>query len=46
MSASVDAFESVWDEGVADYLGSGGQAIIDERTQKWEATYGDAENIR
>ena len=46
MSASVDEFESVWDEGVADYLGSGGQAIIDERTQKWEATYGDAENIR
>ena len=46
MSASVDAFESVWDEGIADYLGSGGQAIIDERTQKWEATYGDAENIR
>lgn len=40
--ASPDKFDSVFDSGMADYLASGGQAIIDERTEKWEATYGDA----
>ncbi|MDR0949986.1 MAG: sugar ABC transporter substrate-binding protein [Lachnospiraceae bacterium] len=33
-------FDTVWDEGYADYLSTGMQAIIDERTAKWEAKYG------
>ena len=33
-------FDSVWDAAMDDYLSSGGQAIIDERTEKWDATYG------
>lgn len=43
--ATTDKFDSVWDEGMADYLASGGQAIIDERAEKWAATYGDAEQL-
>jgi len=39
--ASPDKFDSVWDAGMRDYLNSGGQAIIDERTAAWEAAYGD-----
>ncbi len=39
LAAPVDQFDSVWDEGIADYLASGGQAIIDERTAAWEAVY-------
>lgn len=35
-------FDAVFDSGLDDYLASGGQAIIDERTAKWEATFGDA----
>lgn len=35
-------FDSVFDSGLQDYLNSGGQAIIDERTAKWEAAFGDA----
>jgi len=35
--ASEDDFDQVFDSGLTDYLNSGGQAIIDERTQKWEA---------
>ena len=38
--ASVDDFDAVWDEGIEDYLSSGGQDIIDERNEKWDATYG------
>ena len=45
VSASVDNFDSTWDSGISDYLASGGQAIIDERTSAWEATYGDAEML-
>ena len=45
VSASVDAFDSTWDSGISDYLSSGGQAIIDERTSAWEATYGDADML-
>ena len=41
--APVDSFDQVWDEGVADYLKSGGQAIMDERAEKWVATYGDVD---
>lgn len=39
VSASTADFDSVWDAGMADYLSSGGQAIIDERTTAWEAAY-------
>ena len=42
VSAAVDQFDTVWDQQMADYLGAGGQAIIDERTEKWEATFGSA----
>ena len=38
-------FDAVWEEGIADYLSSGGQAIIDERTEKWDAVY-TSDNIR
>ncbi|MBO2521414.1 MAG: sugar ABC transporter substrate-binding protein [Firmicutes bacterium] len=39
--APPDQFDRVWDEGFADYLRSGGQAIINERLQKYEAIYGE-----
>jgi putative aldouronate transport system substrate-binding protein len=45
LSASTADFDKVWDEGMQDYLASGGQAIIDERLAAWEKTYGDAENL-
>ena len=45
VSAPVEDFDKVWDEGMADYLSSGGQAIMDERLQKWEATFGDATQL-
>ena len=38
-------FENVWTTGMTDYLTNGGQAIIDERTAAWEATYGDADML-
>ena len=34
--APVDDFDKVFDSGMNDYLSSGGQAIIDERTAAWE----------
>lgn len=45
VTASVDSFDQVWDDGIADYLSSGGQAIMDERAEKWAATYGDATQL-
>jgi putative aldouronate transport system substrate-binding protein len=45
VSAAPDAFAATFDNAMADYLGSGGQAIMDERAQKWEATYGDADML-
>ncbi len=42
--ASVENFDSVWDSGMSDYLNSGGQAIIDERTEKWAEFYGDSDS--
>lgn len=41
--APVDQFDAVWDSAMADYLSSGGQAIMDERAEKWTATFGDAD---
>ena len=37
--ASEADFDSVWDQGMEEYLAAGGQAIIDERTEAWDATY-------
>ena len=37
--ASVADFDSVWDQGMAEYLAAGGQAIMDERAAAWDATY-------
>ena len=45
VSAAADAFADTFDNAMADYLGSGGQAIMDERAQKWEATYGDTDML-
>ena len=38
--AAVADFDTVWEDGISDYLSSGGQDIIDERSEKWDATYG------
>lgn len=43
--ASVEEFDAVWDAAMADYLASGGQAIMDERTEKWNATFGDSDML-
>ena len=43
--APSEEFDSVWDAGMEDYLSSGGQAIIDERTEKFEATFGDVDML-
>ncbi|MCR5799360.1 MAG: extracellular solute-binding protein [Lachnospiraceae bacterium] len=39
-------FDKVWDDAIADYLASGGQAIIDERTSAWEKVYGDSTSVK
>ena len=38
-------FESVWEAGLSDYLSAGGQAIIDERTAKWEQFFGSSDML-
>ena len=43
--ASVAEFDAVWDSLIADYLGAGGQAIIDERTEKWEQYFGSSDML-
>ena len=43
--APVDQFDAVWDEFYNDYLASGGQDIMDERAEKWEQFFGDAEML-
>jgi putative aldouronate transport system substrate-binding protein len=40
ITASPANFESVWSAGMADLLQSGLQAIMDERSLKWDRTYG------
>ncbi|MDR0948053.1 MAG: sugar ABC transporter substrate-binding protein [Lachnospiraceae bacterium] len=35
-------FDATWDKEYANYLSMGGQKIIDERTELWEAAYGDS----
>lgn len=41
--ASPDKFDAVFDAAMEDYLRAGGQAIIDERTEKFELYFGDLE---
>ena len=43
--APPDKFDSVFDSGMQDYLNSGGQAIIDERLEKWNKYMGDKTSI-
>lgn len=45
VTASVEDFDSVWDSGIQEYLGAGGQAIMDERAAKWEATFGSSDML-
>ncbi|MDR0929003.1 MAG: extracellular solute-binding protein [Oscillospiraceae bacterium] len=39
IAAPVDQFDAVYDAGMEDYLASGGQAIIDERTEAYAKYY-------
>lgn len=41
--APVAEFDAVWDRMYAQYLAMGGQAIINERRQAWEETFGDVD---
>ena len=43
--APADRFDATFDSGLADYLSSGGQAIIDERKAAWEKTFGDSTSL-
>lgn len=38
-------FDSTWDSLMADYLSSGGQAIMDERAAKWKEYFGDSDML-
>jgi len=42
VSASAVKFDAIFDSGFADYLASGAQAAIDERTAKWQEFFGDS----
>lgn len=43
--AAVADFDSVWDSLMDEYLKAGGQKIMDERKEKWEATFGTSEML-
>ncbi|MCR5031264.1 MAG: extracellular solute-binding protein [Lachnospiraceae bacterium] len=43
--ASEADFDTTWDSYMADYLSSGGQAIMDERAAKWAEYFGDADML-
>lgn len=45
MSCKPEEFDAKWEELMGDYLTSGGQAIIDERTERWEAQYGSKDML-
>lgn len=45
VTASADEFDTVWDSGIQEYLGAGGQAIMDERAAKWEAAFGSSDML-
>ncbi len=38
-------FDSTWEGYMADYLSAGGQAIMDERAEKWTEYFGDADML-
>ena len=38
-------FDSTWDSYMSDYLSAGGQAIMDERAEKWAEFFGDADML-
>ena len=40
VTASVEDFDRIYDEGVANYMSIGGQAIMEERAEKIEAATG------
>ncbi|MBO5985806.1 MAG: extracellular solute-binding protein [Lachnospiraceae bacterium] len=44
--ASTADFDKVWDEEIKNYLSAGGQAIIDERTEKWEEFFGSSDMLK
>ncbi len=43
--ASEADFDTTWDSYMADYLSSGGQAIMDERAAKWAEYFGDSDML-
>ena len=43
--ASTSDFDKVWDAEIQNYLSAGGQAIIDERTAKWEELFGSSDML-
>ena len=45
VEAAAADFDKVWDDAIADYLSSGGQAIMDERAEKWAEYFGDADML-
>lgn len=45
VAAPVEEFDATWDKYMSDYLSSGGQAIIDERDQKWVNLFGDTDSL-
>ena len=45
VSAAEADFDKVWNSGIEEYLGAGGQAIMDERAAKWEATFGSSDML-
>ncbi len=45
LCAPVDQFDFIWDIGMQDYLNSGGQAIMDERSEKWTTTFGETDSL-
>ena len=45
VEASAADFDKVWDDAIADYLSSGGQAIMDERAEKWAEYFGDSDML-
>lgn len=43
--ASEEDFDSVYDKGYEEYMKAGGQAIHDEREEKWAEYFGDSDTI-
>ncbi len=43
--ASTADFDAVYDQGVSEYMGAGGQAIKDEREAKWTEFFGDTDTL-